>query len=340
MLTMMAVVFGCCVSGCRADQPSSGSKKGHNFLRCAEPKDDGTEQSWTLPPLELSRRGHTLDIRGLPGTRVVLGALAGIAEPTAENLANIDRALAVFRDAGTSAIVVAGGVGRNSAQMAAILERLAQAPVPVLVVPGSQESFDELRQTMNAASTAHPQLIDMTRVRRVRIGGATILSLPGHHNPFYLEAKERGCAYTVADIEATLALAEEKRDNILISPTPPRGVGSAAVDRGRGDVNIGDSDLGSALTNSLISFGLFGYVYESAGHGTQADLTTPVPESVSSSSLMLQLGAVEAVPMALSGGGRLAGVAHIVEVAGRSAKFRTISLAPGGGFDPTSISAH
>jgi Icc-related predicted phosphoesterase len=257
-----------------------------------------------------------------------MGALAGIAEPSEENLNNIDRALDAFRQAGVSIIVVVGGVGKTEKEMGPVLERLSQAPVPTLLVPGAQESFDELRRAIARVSDAYPQLIDMTRVRRLRIGGITLLSLPGHHNPFYLEAKERGCAYIDKDVEATLALAEEKRDNVLLSPAPPRGVGPEAVDRARGDVNIGDPLLAGALAKSSVAFGIYGYVYESAGHATLSDGVTVVPEGVASSSLMLQVGSAEAVPLTLSSGGRVAGVAQIVEIAGGSAKFRTISLVP------------
>ncbi|MCU0663382.1 MAG: hypothetical protein MUC50_13780 [Myxococcota bacterium] len=170
------VVVG--LGACREGAPSSASKQGRDFLRCAQPRDKGGERTWKLPPLELIRKGHTLDVRGLPGARVVLGALAGIAEPTTENLSNLDTALGAFREAGASAIIVAGGVGTAEPDMQPILERLSQAPVPVLIVPGAQESFDELRRAMDKASARHPQLIDMTRVRRVRIGGVTLLSLP------------------------------------------------------------------------------------------------------------------------------------------------------------------
>ncbi|MCU0663383.1 MAG: hypothetical protein MUC50_13785 [Myxococcota bacterium] len=112
------------------------------------------------------------------------------------------------------------------------------------------------------------------------------------------------------------------------------------MDRGRGEVNIGDPALTAALSKAGVIFGLFGYVYESAGHATQADGMTPVAEGVTSNSLLLQLGAVEAVPLSLSDGGRVAGVAHLVEIAGHSAKFRTINLARSPQVDPTTVSAH
>jgi hypothetical protein len=152
----------------------------------------------------------------------------------------------------------------------------------------------------------------------------TLVSLPGYHNAFYLEAKERGCAYESGDLADVRALARGERCPVLISASPPRGRSARAVDRGRGGVNIGDPALAALLGEASIRFGLFGHVYESGGHGTNADGTTALAAGVWSDSLFVQAGAADAVPLSLVNGGRSVGMAQIVEFSGPRGRYRTI----------------
>jgi Icc-related predicted phosphoesterase len=194
-----------------------------------------------------------------------------------------------------------------------------------LVTPGAQENFDLFRKVMAAQRKAHPQLIDMTLVRRVKIGHLTIVSLPGYHKPFYLKAKERGCAYEQADLDATANLFADKGVNVLLSPSPPRGVGAEAVDRARGGINIGDPALTGMLKARKVKFGLFGHVFESGGHATKADGTSAVPAGIWQESLFIQAGSAEALPLSLIGGGRSVGMAQIVSFSAARARFQTVS---------------
>ncbi len=309
-------------------EPPSGEQPGGPFLRCAPPVDDGVEESFRLDPLTLVRRGHDLDVRGIDRGTVVIGVLAGIHEPHPRTLANVGFFLDRFRAAGVQIIAVAGGVGLQEPEVAGVLESLARAPVPVLVSPGAQESLDVLRAAIEKARLRFPQLVDMTRVRRVRIGHVTVASLPGYHNSFYLEAGGRGCAYEEGDLTDVARLAEAGRANVLLSASPPRGRGQRAVDRGRGGVNIGDPALARMLVETKIAFGLFGHVYESGGHATAADGAKPVAAGVWHDSLFVQTGAADALPLGLVDGGTAAGMAHIVEISGSRARYRTIPAEP------------
>lgn len=173
----------------------------------------------------------------------------------------------------------------------------------------------------------HPQLIDMTLVRRVRVGQVTLISLPGYHNAFYLEAKERGCAYVEADLDDVAGLVDAERVNVLLSPSPPAGSSHFSVDRGRGDVNIGDPALRKMFEQTKLRFGVFGHVYESGGHATSGDNALRAQSGVWHDSLLLQAGAAESVPLSLVDGGRAIGMSHIVEISGPRARFRTIMAA-------------
>lgn len=326
---LLAALAALACAGCRGSgEPPAGNQPGGPYLRCAPPVDDGAEERFRLEPLTLERSGHDLDVRGIDRGTVVLGLLAGIHEPHPRTLANLGFFLDRFRAAGVQVISVAGGVGLQEREVAGVLEALAQAPVPVLVSPGAQESLDVLRAGIEQARRRFPQLVDMTRVRRVRIGHVTLVSLPGYHNSFYLEAGGRGCAYEEGDLADVARLAEPGRANVLLSASPPRGSGPRAVDRGRGGVNIGDPALARTLGEARIGFGLFGHVYESGGHATAADGATTVAAGVWHDSLFVQAGAADALPLDLVDGGHAAGMAHIVEISSNRARYRAIFAEP------------
>lgn len=312
--------------GCgRSVEPDTGKKQEQNFLRCAEPYDDGKKETISLPPLTVARSGLDVQIHGIKRGLIVLGLLSGIHEPTEKNLTNLDHFLNQFKEAGAQAILVAGDVGNTESHMKQILGHLAKAPIPILVVPGAEENYDVYRRVMAEVRKGHPQFVDMSLARRVRIGHLNIVSLPGYYKPFYLKAKSRGCAYGQADLDATFKLFGEKGVNVLFSPSPPRGSGVWAVDRARGDINIGDRALSDMLKKHNIQFGLFGHVYEAGGHATLADGMTPVASGIWQKSLLLQVGSAEALPLPLVGEGRCVGMAQVVSFSAARARFQTLT---------------
>jgi Icc-related predicted phosphoesterase len=328
------IVFGlalCLVSavGCRSsDEPKSGDQHGEDYLRCADPYDDGQKEIFRLPPLVVERNGYDVTVQGIERGLVVLGVIAGITEPTVATAQNIAFFLEQFKAAKVQAILVPGGLGLLPEHAETIVKLLASAPIPVLVTPGAEENLDVFRTVIAKQRQKNPQILDMTRIRRVRIGNVNIVSLPGYYRAFYLKAGERGCAYDIKDLGQTASLFIDRLTNVILSPTPPRGTGEHAVDRGRGDVNIGDKELTEVLESNEIKFGLFGYVSESGGHATAMDGSTATRPAVWKDSLFLQAGSAEALPVTLIGGGRSVGMAHIVEFSGNRGRYRTIFATP------------
>lgn len=325
---VLALVFLAC--GCSgSSEPSSGDKKGGPFLRCAPPGDDGVLESFKLGPLVVKRDGYELEIKGMDRGVVVLGVLAGLNESNDETAKNVGFFLERFKAAEVQAILVAGGIGLKEEDVRGNLESLSAAPVPVLISPGAQESLDVFRRQIAAARKRSPQLVDMTLARRARIGQISIISLPGYHNSYYLEARERGCSYEAGDLDDVVALASEDTVPFLLSASPPRGKSPRSVDRGRGGVNIGDPDLADRLSKAGIGFGVFGHVYEAGGNATLSDGETPVVQGSWQESLFLQAGSADAVPVSLVDGGVSVGMAHIVEFSGPRGSYRTVAASRG-----------
>ena len=296
----------------------------NSFLRCSKLFDDRGHEKFNLPPLTVERRGYEVEVGGLTSDLVTLGLIAGIEEPSEATLGNLELFMSKFKDAGVHAILVAGGVGLPAEHVRAILEGLAAAPVPVLVCPGAQESFELFRAEIADARRRHPQILDMTLVRKVRLGHVSIVSIPGYQKAFYLEAGERGCAYEESDLEETASLFEKDRTTVVLSPSPLRGVGEHAVDRGRGGVNMGDPSLSKVLVSRGVRFAAFGYAYESGGNATLNDARTPISAGIWNESVFIQSGAADAVPIELVKGGKAVGMAHVLDLSGKRGRFRTI----------------
>jgi hypothetical protein len=317
---LLSILLGCTVSG----EPSNGELNGSRFLRCAALDSDGDTERFRMPPLTVERSGYNVEVSGITRGVVVAGLLAGIGDSTPRNLRNLEELLRQFKEASAQIILVAGGMGLLGERVQAIMDRFAKVPVPVLACPGAQENLDVFRSVLKKIRKTSPQVLDMTRVRRVKIGNVSIVSIPGYAKPFYLEAGPRGCSFLEDDLLESVGLAKADRMTVVLSPTPPRGMGMWAVDRGRGDVNIGDVQLSKALREAKIRFGLFGYSYESGGHATLDDGTTAVAPNVWQESLFVQAGSAGSEQSSLVGGGRSAGMGQIVEFSGGRARIRTI----------------
>ena len=313
------------LTGCKgAGEPSSSKKNGKSFLKCADAGGDDKLEKISLPPLTLVRDGQDLKISGLSSSIVSVGLLAGIHELTPETRKNIRNFLNQFKASKTQAIVVVGGVGKTREQISEILSLLAEAPVPIFVTPGAQESYGALKSVFKKIKKKHPQVIDLTTVRRILINQVNFISLPGYYNPFYLEARSQGCAYEQSDLAKITELILKDKANVLLSATPPKGEGANAPDLGRGNVHIGDPALKAMLDESAIKFGLFGHVYESGGNAVSKGNNDALAAGIWYPSLYLQAGSADALPVQLVDGGRTAGIAHIVDFSGHRARFRQI----------------
>lgn len=319
------IVISLFFAGCKgASEPSSSSKNGDEYLKCAGASADSRVEKINLPPLTLVRDGQDLKISGLPSSIVSIGLLAGIHEITTESDRNLRFFFNQFKAAKVQAIVVVGGVGKTEQQMTEIFKLLGSAPVPVLITPGAQESYGALKAVFKKTHKKYPHLIDLTQVRRVMMNQVNFISLPGYFNPFYLEARSQGCSYEQSDLDQLRSLIIDDKANVLLSATPPRGTHPSAPDAGRGNVHIGDPALAQTLADSDIKFGLFGHVYEAGGYAVAKSKTHALTAGIWQPSMYLQAGSADALPVGLTNGGRVAGMAHIVDFSGHRARFKQI----------------
>jgi hypothetical protein len=311
--------------GCKGPtEPSSSSQNGNEYLKCAEVDGDSHIEKINLPPLTLVRDGQDLKISGLSSSIVSVGLLSGIHELTAESKKNLQFFFNQFKAAKVQAIIVVGGVGKTKKQITEIFNELGLAPVPVLITPGAQESYGGLKAVFKKLHKKFPHLVDMTAVRRVMMKQVNFISLPGYYNPFYLEARSQGCSYEKSDLDSLENFVMKDMANVLVSATPPKGSGPFDPDLGRGNIHIGDPDLTQMLAPSSIRFGLFGHVYEAGGNAVSKNQNDALAPGIWHPSMYLQAGSADAIPVRLTNGGRVAGIAHIVDFSGHRVRFKQI----------------
>lgn len=305
----------CCSS---SQDPPSAEESDLEFRRCAVLDASGTEEA-SRGPWRYARDGHELDVTGPKDGVAKVGALAGLEDASGASLAALDELLGRLRAAGVEAVVVAGGLGTDEASAKAVLARLATLEVPVLLVPGTSEPIDAFRDALGEARARAPNLVDMGVVRVARLPDVTVVSLPGGARPHELLAGEDGCGLTDDDVTAFGELVRERPDALVVSATPPRQRGTAAIDLGRSGASAGDPRIATALARAR--FGVFGTVYESGGRASDRRGGRAVPEDAWSEELFVNPGSVDALPRGTRDGALGTSTAAMVEIQGRRARF-------------------
>ncbi len=319
ILALLGCLAGACCSS--SEDPPGGETHDEEFRRCAVLDASGSE-SFERGRYRYERDGHELDVQGPKDGVAVIGALAGLEDASPASLSSLRRLLVRMKESSVEAIAVAGGIGTDQASAAAVLALLGQADVPILLVPGASEPIDAFREALEPARQAAPNLVDMGVTRIARLPDVVVLSLPGGPRAHELLAGEEGCGLTTEDIAAFGTLVEERPGALVVSATPPRQRGPAAIDLGRAGVSAGDPALAHALRKA--HFGVFGYVYESGGRGSDARGSKVVPPDAWVADLFLNVGAADALPRARNDGGFGGGMGAIVEIRGNRARHRLL----------------
>jgi len=312
------------LAGC-SSMPDTGEKEGKKYLRCAarvSAAEDRTAEGkgWSLGVEDSIAR---ISIRPA-GESVLLGALAGPVTPGPATEENIRKALAAFSKNGVHAIVFAGGAGKTKQDITWTLSRLARTRVPVLVIPGARESYDDFSSAVDEIRETSENLVDMSRVRRADFGSFSIVSIPGFHEPYNLAAGERACSFTRSDLKPIEKLIRNAPSPVmLLAAAPPLDKGENSVDRALGAANAGSEEIADLIKKESVGFGIFSGIADSAGHASALSEAPAdaIMESVRHSRAFLNAGTVDAVPLTTVDGSVSTGLYTIIEADGRKMSF-------------------
>lgn len=295
---------------------------------CAAPLEPGPESPVTIAGRAAKVSGYKLTFsEPAKDGKLTLGVLGPINEDSGQNMFVMKKYLKFFQDEGVSAIVVTGDSGEIADGIARVLTALADAKVPVLVLAGNRECRAEYTDGVNQAKKDTAVIANMNELRMVEFPEATLISLPGYHDPNYINCKF-GCQYYKSTLDEVVKLGKEaKTPAVLVSHGPPRGTSKLALDAATPGENVGDPEVNRVIQQGNIPFGLFSNIKEAGGRGaSDAAGTALVAEKSSSKTLYFAAGPADTVPWEMNDGNKNMGMASIFTVKGGEASFKNLRL--------------
>jgi len=257
-----------------------------------------------------------------PGGKLVLGVLGPINEDSGQNLYVLKRYLQFFKDQGVQAIVVSGDTGEVASGIERALAAVAESGVPVLAVAGNRECGGDFKKGVARAQKAHSNLVNFNVVRSVEFKEATLVSLPGYHDPNFISCTT-GCRYDKGTLdEVVKAARESKAPVVLVSHGPPKGAGNKALDYAVNGGNVGDAEINKAIAAGGIAFGIFSNIKEGGARATDLEGTTLIPQDKPTRALFLNPGPADSTRWEMNDKSVGYGFAATLTVSGKEASWK------------------
>lgn len=291
---------------------------------CAAPLDPGPETAVTVAGKAAKSQGFRLSFADKDADgQLVLGVLGPVNEDSGMNMLALKKYLKYFQDEKADAILVTGDVGEVADGIARVLKAAAEAKLPVLVLPGNRECRAEYTDGVNAAKKDSQAVVNLAEHRVVEFDGLTLVSLPGYHDPNYINCAT-GCRYFKSTVEDVIKAAKDAKTPVmLVSHGPPRGNSKLALDAATPGENVGDPEINRAIQQGNIAFGVFSNIKEAGGRATtDAAGSSLIKEGAASKSLFLAAGPADTVPWEMNDGTRSLGMASVVVIKGGEASFK------------------
>ncbi len=296
---------------------------------CAAPIDVVPAQEVEVAGRKATAAGYKLSFTDKDADgKLTLGILGPINEDSGANMLNLKKYVKFFADEKADAIVVTGDVGEISDGIARVLKALTDSKLPVLVIAGNRECRAEYTDGVNAAKKDAPNLVNMNQVRVVEFPEATLVSLPGYHDPNYINCAT-GCRYYKSTVDEVIRAAKEaKSPVVMVAHGPPHGEGSQALDYASGGGNVGDEEVARAIRDGNIPFGVFSNIKEAGARATDLPGTTLVKQNTPAKALYLNPGPADGVGWEMNDGSKSTGMAATLTIKGAEGSWKLYRAKP------------
>jgi Icc-related predicted phosphoesterase len=214
-----------------------------------------------------------------------------------------------FGEQKVDGIVVTGDVGEVASGIQRVLAELAAAKVPVFTVIGNRECRAEFSDGVAAAQKDFPNIVNLNQVRVVEFPELKLVSLPGYHDPDYINCKT-GCLYMKSTIDEVVRESKEGTTPVaLVSHGPPHGANSQGLDSAGSGGNVGDPQIAKAIHDGKISFGFFSNIKEAGGRAAkEPEAQTLLKEGEASDTLFLNPGPADTIGWEMNDGSKSVGM--------------------------------
>lgn len=259
---------------------------------------------------------------------VRLGVLGPINEDSGQNLLTLKKYLKFFQEEKVDAILVSGDVGEVAEGIARGLKVLAESKLPLLVIAGNRECRAVYTDGLNQLKKDFSNVINMNEVRAVEMPELSVVSLPGYHDPNYINCST-GCRYFKSTVDEVIRMAKESKGPVLLlAHGPPHGEGSQALDWAPGG-NVGDSEINRAIKEGHVALGVFSNIKEAGARASSdPEGTTQVRPGAPSKTLYLNPGPADTVGWPMNDGSTSVGLAAVLSVKQGQASYKIYRAKP------------
>jgi Icc-related predicted phosphoesterase len=312
-------------AGLKAPEPAAGAEAPADpgsseraEAICAAKPAEGTPETLSLAGRKATRNGTTLTFSEPDADgALVLGVLGPINEDSGANRLALRKYARYFEEQKVDAILVTGDVGEVTGGITQALLTVAESKTPVFVVAGNRECAADYDEGVRAAQAKAPNIVNLNAVRKIVFPEATLVSIPGHHDPDFINC-ESGCRYYPSTVDEAVALSKgAEKPVVLVAHGPPHGQGSQALDYAKSNANVGADEITRAIREGNIPFGVFSNIKEAGARATDLAGTTVIPQGKAVGSLFLNPGPADTTDWAMNDGTVSHGFAAVLRVEGK-----------------------
>ncbi len=299
-----------------APKPPPAQAEQIALKECAAPLDPAPAVDVKIGERAAKHAGYKLSFADKDADgQLVFGVLGPVNEDSGENMLALKKYVKFFQDEKADAIIVTGDVGEKAPSVTRVLEALAAAKLPVLVVIGNRECRAEFTDGVNAAKKTSTAIVNLNEVRAVEFPELTVVSLPGYHDANFINCAT-GCQYYKSTVNDVVRAAKDSKVPVLlVSHGPPHGSGNQALDFASAGGNVGDEGVAGAIKDGNIAFGVFSNIKEAGGRATgDAAGATLVKEGTASKNLYFAAGPADTIGWEMNDGTKSVGMAAVISV--------------------------
>lgn len=296
------------------DTPYFKFLKSH-LLKCA-----GEGQMLSKPvEMDISGRKFVFDGRSMnlqskdPDGLVTIGTLGAIKDFSKETQAALDFFLDKFKKENVDVIVLDGDIAATEFEITQVVLYCARSGLPVLALIGNTEGRTAFNRALFNAAKVAMNAINFDLVRRVDLGGAVLVSLPGYLDKKFVH-QSGGCSYSPKEVRGLSEyIKDAKAPVVVVSHGPPAGKDKNALDTAVEAGNVGDARLAGFLLEHKIPFGIFCHILEAGGRALDMN-GNKVKTKEWVKNVYMNVGSANPLPWQLNSGKLSCGMASILKI--------------------------
>lgn len=256
-----------------------------------------------------------------------IGVISATKDEREETLAAIAKLIERLKKQRMDVLVVNGDIAQHDIDVdQKLFPALADSGVLTIVHAGNTESCGYFNRAATKVSANRRNLVNGNYVRQIELDDGVIYTLPGYHDRRFVHTG--GAAHYDEDdlYELRRMIRAGPGPKVLVSHGPPKMKGKRAIDIASGAGHVGDPNMTDLIEGTKVKFGIFGHILEAGGRGSDLKGNKRRKASKWYRSLYVNAGTANPDPWELLNGKTAFGMAMLVEIKGKKARYRVLRL--------------